>query len=228
MRSSLGILKTARVQATSHAQDRLQHILGERIPVNHQADSAQIIYEPPPESFRPIAKLVALAVLVIAFLVWLNRPQSVATPMVLESGIPVGQSAAPAVTGELVVDVEGLVNNPGLVTLAAGSRVADAVAAAGGLSSPEAAGTINLAQRVADGQLINIGSIASDSTDTRININQASVTELDTLPGVGPVMAQRIVSWREAHQQFSSLEELQEVPGIGPKVFANLKDLISI
>jgi competence protein ComEA len=66
------------------------------------------------------------------------------------------------------------------------------------------------------------------SSDSRININLASETELDSLPGVGPVMAGRIIAWRESNQRFHSIEELQEVPGIGPKVFANLKPLVRI
>ena len=110
----------------------------------------------------------------------------------------------------------------------AGSRVADAIAAAGGLSSVDASGSINLAQLVTDGQLISVGATTAGSGDTRINLNSASVAELDTLPGVGPVMADRIIAWRESHQKFSSIDELQEVPGIGPKVFANLKELIVI
>lgn len=228
MRSSIEILKSARISATNQAHDRLQNILGPRITSSSQIDSTEIIYEPPPETFRPIAKLVTAAVLAIAFLAWLNRPQAIAAPVVEQTGQPVAGASAPAINGEIVVDVEGLVNQPGLVTLAVGSRVADAVAAAGGISSPEAAGSINLAQRVVDGQLISIGASAGEQTDAKININQANATELDGLPGVGPVMADRIIKWREAHQQFTSIEELQEVPGIGSKVFANLKDLISI
>jgi competence protein ComEA len=66
------------------------------------------------------------------------------------------------------------------------------------------------------------------SSDPRINLNLASESDLDALPGVGPVMAGRIVAWRETNQRFHSIEELQEVPGIGPKVFANLKALVRI
>ena len=78
--------------------------------------------------------------------------------------------------------------------------------------------------------MIYIGNAKSSDvpSDPRININQATESELDSLPGVGPVMAGRIVAWRETNQRFHSLEELQEVPGIGPKVFANLKPLVRL
>ena len=78
--------------------------------------------------------------------------------------------------------------------------------------------------------MIFIGNAQSGElrSDPRINLNLATETELDALPGVGPVMAGRIIAWRETNQRFHSIEELQEVPGIGPKVFANLKSLIRI
>jgi competence protein ComEA len=129
-----------------------------------------------------------------------------------------------------VVDVKGEVVTPGLITLAAGDRVADAINAAGGLLPGANVTSLNLAERLFDGQMIYIGNAKSSDvpSDTRININQATESELDSLPGVGPVMAGRIVAWRETNQRFHSLEELQEVPGIGPKVFANLKPLVRL
>jgi len=119
---------------------------------------------------------------------------------------------------------------PGLVTLNVGDRVADAIAAAGGLAPSANVTSLNLAERLSDGQMIFIGNaLSSDvASDPRININQASESELDALPGVGPVMAGRIVAWRETNQRFHSVDELQEVSGIGPKVFANLKSLVRI
>jgi competence protein ComEA len=116
------------------------------------------------------------------------------------------------------------------VTLPAGARVADAIAAAGGVTPSADVTGINLAERLSDGQMIFIGNAQSMelSFDPRINLNLATETELDSLPGVGPVMAGRIIAWRESNQRFHSIEELQEVPGIGPKVFANLKPLVRI
>ena len=223
-------LKNTQIRATHVAQDRLRSIVGER---NSQISSTppnQLLFEPPPSALTPIAKIIVGAIAVITFLVWLNRPQSLAQPTVVASGIPIGVTATtqPNPTGQIVVDVEGLVARPGLQTLPANSRVADAIEAAGGFSTPESAGSINLAKRISDGELIVVGTIATAPQDTRVNLNTATDAELDSLPGVGPVMAGRIVAWRDSHQQFHAIEELQEVPGIGPKVFANLKDLVRI
>jgi competence protein ComEA len=188
----------------------------------------------------PIAKLVLVAIAVVGLLAWLNRPAQIAVPLVTSNGIPIpGASMTafdPNVTGafestnQIVVDVKGEVVTPGLITLAAGDRVADAINAAGGLLPGANVTSLNLAERLFDGQMIYIGNAKSSDvpSDPRININQATESELDSLPGVGPVMAGRIVAWRETNQRFHSLEELQEVPGIGPKVFANLKPLVRL
>jgi competence protein ComEA len=108
--------------------------------------------------------------------------------------------------------------------------VADAIAAAGGVIPSANVTSLNLAERLSDGQMVIIGNAQSVdlNSDPRINLNLATEAELDSLPGVGPVMAGRIIAWREANQKFHSIEELQEVPGIGPKVFANLKALVRI
>lgn len=197
-------------------------------------ESAQILVTPPPQAIRPIFKIVVAAIVVTAGLVWLNRPVSVAVPETASPGIPITSSgnvpASSAGFDQIVVDVKGDVLTPGLVTLPAGSRVADAIAAAGGVIPSANVTSLNLAERLSDGQMIFVGNTQSLelSSDSRININLATETELDSLPGVGPVMAGRIIAWRESNQRFHSIEELQEVPGIGPKVFANLKALVRI
>lgn len=126
-------------------------------------------------------------------------------------------------TGEeapLTVHVSGEVRQPGLVKLPAGSRVADAVAAAGG-ATPQADLTgINLASAVADGAQVMVPGqqAAGDSAmvaDGRVRINQAGPAELEQLPGVGPVLAQRIFEYREAHGPFRTIEDLLGVPGVG-------------
>jgi competence protein ComEA len=155
-------------------------------------------------------------------------------PEVASPGIPITVNSSTAVSpqglDQIVVDVKGDVQTPGLVTLPAGARVADAIAAAGGVIPSADVTAINLAERLSDGQMIFIGNAQSMqlSSDPRINLNLATEAELDSLPGVGPVMAGRIIDWRESNQRFHSVEELQEVPGIGPKVFANLKALVRI
>ena len=141
---------------------------------------------------------------------------------------------APSPPAQLVVDVGGRVRHPGLVTLAAGARVADAIAAAGGALDPHDLARVNMAARVSDGQLLLVGvpgaSVAGSggAAGAPVDLNAATVDQLDALPGVGPVLAQRIVSWREAHGGFGSVEQLQQVPGIGARKFADLEALVVV
>jgi len=142
-----------------------------------------------------------------------------------------------------VVHVLGAVRSPGLVTLAAQSRVQDAVDAAGGFTRRADPGELNLAQVLQDGQQVVIGtddrpagqvrgsagaaggasgSGSPASGATVLDLNQADATQLEELPGVGPVTAAGIISWREEHGRFNRVEELQEVDGVGPKTYAQI------
>lgn len=227
-------LQIGKPQISSAASDRLQKLLGGRAEYPVAPEPAQILITPPAQAISPILKLVIAAVLITAGLVWLNRPAPLTDPEVVTPGIAIATDSRTAVLpqglDQIVIDVKGDVISPGLVTLPAGSRVADAIAAAGGVIPSANITTLNLAERLSDGQMIFIGNAQSMdlSSDPRINLNLASESDLDALPGVGPVMAGRIVAWRETNQRFHSIEELQEVPGIGPKVFANLKALVRI
>jgi competence protein ComEA len=221
-------------QLTSAASERLQKVLGGRVEFLPTAEPAQVLVTPPKEAINPILKLVVFAVLITGVLVWLNRPSPASIPEIASTGIPISTNTDASVADQridqIVVDVKGDVVTPGLVTLSAGARVADAIAAAGGVIPSADVTGINLAERLSDGQMVWIGNAQSMelTSDPRINLNLATETDLDSLPGVGPVMAGRIIAWRETNQRFHSIEELQEVPGIGPKVFANLKPLVRI
>jgi competence protein ComEA len=221
-------------QISSATSERLQKILGGRAEYSLPSEPAQILVTPPANAVNPIFKIVIAVLILTAGLVWLNRPTSVAVPEVASPGIPIVMSSQAAVSqqgfDQIVVDVKGDVLTPGLVTLPAGARVADAIAAAGGAIPNAELTSLNLAERLSDGQMVFIGNVQSMnlSSDPRININLATEADLDSVPGVGPVMAGRIIAWRETNQRFHSVEELQEVPGIGPKVFANLKPLVRI
>jgi competence protein ComEA len=140
--------------------------------------------------------------------------------------------------GPIVVSVVGRVANPGLVTVREGARVADALEAAGGSTPGVPLGGLNLARRLTDGEQIYVGiptpagaeppagASAAGQPGARVDLNAASPSILDTLPGVGPVTAQRIIDWRTQHGRFASIEQLQEVEGIGPTRFSRLKDLV--
>ena len=228
------VFRKNKAQLSSAASERLQKLLGSRTAPLGGAESEQMLVTPPPQAIRPILKIVIAVVLLTAGLVWLNRPTPVSVPEVASPGIPISTNSNSPVPvqgiDQIVVDVKGDVLNPGLVTLPAGARVADAIAAAGGISPNANVTSLNLAERLSDGQMVIIGNSQSQpaSSDPRINLNLATESELDSLPGVGPVMAGRIIAWRETNHKFHSIEELQEVPGIGPKVFANLKSLVRI
>ncbi|TDP96308.1 ComEA family DNA-binding protein [Labedaea rhizosphaerae] len=145
-----------------------------------------------------------------------------------------------ASTPRIVVSVRGKVRHPGLITLAPGARVADAIKACGGLRHGADPGALNLARKLADGEQIYVAIPVPPGADvavapsadgdapgqSKVDINTASAEKLDTLPGIGEVTAQRIVQWRQQHGRFASVDQLQQVPGIGDAKLASLRDLV--
>ena len=152
----------------------------------------------------------------------------------------VAMRAEPAPVKKLLVHVVGAVREPGLYRLDDGSRVDDALQAAGGPKPKAALGLINLAAPVADGQQVIVpvrgregaaGGGAGDAPSAPagpVHLNSATLEELDTLPGIGPVTAQKILDYRNEHGAFSSVDELDSVPGIGPARLAELKKLVDL
>ena len=146
---------------------------------------------------------------------------------------------APTIAPVVVVDVAGKVKKPGVYKLPSGSRAVDAVTAAGGAKPGVDLSDINLAHVLTDGEQILVGA-PKISTNSRvksskkikvngpININSANLAQLDALPGVGPVIAARIISYREKNGPFKAIEELRKVPGMGASKFAQLQSQIRI
>jgi competence protein ComEA len=189
-----------------------------------------------------IAGLVAALVL-IAW-TWLDRPQVEPAPVTRVGSATLTSAPAGPSVGEVadtsatvVVSVVGSVARPGLVTLPAGSRVAAAVEAAGGLEPDADPGSVNLAAVVTDGQQIVVGAPGgvgggaagggATGAGGKLDLNAATAAELDALPGVGPVLAQRIVDYRE-QKPFTSVDQLDDVPGIGPARAAELAELVTV
>jgi competence protein ComEA len=186
--------------------------------------------------------LVAVAVIaVVGALAWgwyaRAKPVSFAAPIVAAS--PVLPTVAPSATAaaEVVVDVTGRVGRPGIVRLPEGSRVVDAIRAAGGARQRRDLRSVNLARVLVDGEQIVVGGSAAAAAAAPVGIapapavvdlNTADATALDTLPGIGPVLAQRIVDYRTQHGRFTDIIELEDVSGIGDATFADLRDLVRV
>jgi competence protein ComEA len=206
-----------------------------------------------------LAAVGVIAVLVTVFTVIRDRPPPVASaklPPVEMVSSASRKPAPPSADGPVVVSVVGLVHKPGLVTLAAGARIADALTAAGGaLDGADLIG-LNMARRVTDGEQIIVGITAAPGqpaamgssissapataapTDAPspagktptpsglVDLNAATVEELDALPGIGPVTAAAIIAWRDANGRFTSVDQLGDVDGIGPARLEKLRDLV--
>jgi competence protein ComEA len=178
----------------------------------------------------PVLAVVAVVAAVAAgFVVLRARPHEVAAPPTA------AVSAAPDAGGVVVVDVAGKVRHPGIVRLPLGSRVDDAVRAAGGPLPGASYDGLNRARKLTDGEQVlvgvppPVGSAAGGSmADARIDLNAADVSALDSLPGIGPVLAQKIVDWRTEHGRFASVDQLREVSGIGESKFAALKNKVRV
>jgi competence protein ComEA len=176
--------------------------------------------------------VVAVVVAVVAaVLAWQSRPDV--------QPVPRTPATAPASAiesgagGLLVVAVSGRVHRPGLVRLPAGARVADALEAAGGVLPGTDLATLNLARKVNDGELIVVGPAASgmptgSGGSGLVNLNTATLEQLQTLPGVGPVLAQRILDYRDQHGGFRTVADLRKVTGIGDAKYNELKGRVTV
>ncbi len=177
--------------------------------------------------------LGGLAVVLLAgrFLVHTGAPAPQAAPIVA----PV---RAPAAVARMFVDVVGAVRRPGLYRLPHGTRIADALARAGGATAKADLDQVNLAAPLADGEQVVVprhvaggapvapGSGSGSAATAPVQLSTATAEQLDSLPGVGPVTAQKIIDFRTRHGAFHSVDELDAIPGIGPARLAQLRGLV--
>ncbi|QEV01676.1 ComEA family DNA-binding protein [Streptomyces viridifaciens] len=215
---------------------------------------------------RAVAGLAILLLFAVGYAVqhfWLARPEAVAVPaLAAASAVPEpGPSAADSPSGggagppeassgpgagpAVVIDVGGRVHLPGLHTLPGGSRVADALRAAGGPLPETDTRGLNLARVLTDGEQILVGEQAqapvpvqvpggagglpgAGAPRTPVSLNRATLEQLDALPGVGPTLAQRILAYRASHGSFRSIDQLRQVSGIGARTFAELRPLLTL
>jgi competence protein ComEA len=206
-------------------------------------------FDPGRRGVRALAAVAVLVVLVAGFLAWRARPQ--VDPVVAAPSFDAGAggsvaSSAPASASasvQVVVAVAGKVRKPGLVRLPPGARVADALTAAGGAEPGVDVSMLNLARKVVDGELLLVGIAPSPgagvpvvppvggvgaTAGALVDLNTATLADLDTLPGVGPVLAQRILDARTAQGGFKAVSDLRKVNGIGDARFEQLKDLVTV
>ena len=248
--------------------DRLQYVLGAgprrsrdqplEDDLEPEADFSDAGAEPAPARMFGRVHLGVVTVLVVVGLLGAGwalfraRPVAVATPGVVvaasttapPAGAP-GPASPTRARTEIVVHVVGAVRRPGLVRLADGARVQDALDAAGGLTRAARPGRLNLAQLLSDGQQVVIGtagdsgsevrdgsapaaSPTGSSAGTKVDLNRATAVELEQLPGVGPVTAAAILAWRSQHGRFAAVTDLQPVDGIGPKTYARIAPHVRI
>jgi competence protein ComEA len=177
--------------------------------------------------------VVVVLVLVVAGKLLLRPARSIVPPPVRVAAHAERTAAAP-----LFVDVVGAVRRPGLYRLTDGSRVADAVSRAGGPTPKAQIELLNLAARIADGEQVvvprrgvGVGAAApgggAAAAGGPVHLNSATLEQLDTLPGVGPVTAQKILDYRLQHGAFGSVDELDAIAGIGPARLENLRGLVA-
>lgn len=182
-----------------------------------------------------LAAVGLVAVVVTAVVVIRGHPteQPLTAPALVTTG--------PSPTGvELVVDVAGKVRHPGLVHLQSGARVDDALTAAGGVLPGVSTGLLNLARKVSDGEqvLVGLGGIVGPAgpeggagggvSGVLLDLNSATAQDLDSLPGIGPVLADRIVAWRTEHGRFASVDQLREVSGVGEGKYQSIRSKVRV
>ena len=206
--------------------------------------------EPSVARFLPggatVAALILVVVLIAAVGVWRHAATREHSQALAQSSseqeenegasVAAGPSAPPSAgerTDDVVIYVSGAVASPGVLSLPSTSRVIDAITAAGGATPDADLESINLARILVDGEQIRVGVVgesppsasAGTGTDAQacVRLATATETELQTLPGIGPALAQRIISYRSTHPRLTSVEELDDVPGIGPSLIEKIR-----
>jgi competence protein ComEA len=189
---------------------------------------------------RTVAALAGVLVLAAAFAVhhfWIGRPRAVEVPVAVRepATAPVAAGASP---GSVVVDVAGKVRRPGVVRLPAGSRVTDALQAAGGALPDTDTSALNLARVLVDGEQVAVGRAPAAAPATgaaagsgtgppgTVSLNTATLEQLESLPGVGPVLARHIIEFRDQHGGFTSVGQLRQISGVGERRLKDLQPLV--
>jgi competence protein ComEA len=220
-------------------------------PLSEDADDSswQDIDDEPPRRSAPlrlsVTAVIGLAIVGVALTSAATVVRSLGTSDVVAEDVPeiVGQSddidtppIVEAARSELIIHVVGQVNTPGIVTVDEGSRVVDAIEAAGGVTGEAELDRLNLARVVGDGEQIVVPARGEERAGDApgmvsngpglISLSQADQSQLDSLPGIGPALATRIIAWRETHGPFSQVSDVLAVAGIGPSTLEQFAHLV--
>ncbi|MGH3098851.1 MAG: helix-hairpin-helix domain-containing protein [Streptosporangiales bacterium] len=228
----------ARPSPAPSAGELLRTAVAERLPPTLRGARVN----PAGRGWRALAVVAVLAAVVSAGLWWHARSVPTVVPTPAVSSVPAAASSAAGSASsspaQVVVDVSGKVREPGLVRLPSGSRVQDAIRAAGGLKHGAKDGGLNLARELVDGEQVVVGKPppagasppagGGSPSAAPVDLNVATLDQLETLPGVGPVLGQRIIDYRTAHGGFQSVEQLQDISGIGEKTYADLAPRVRV
>jgi len=188
------------------------------------------------EQKRGLIIIFALTVGIAGFYFFNSRP-SMQPALVSDLNSGILQEKVLETPVDLIINVAGKVNNPGVYQLPQGSRVIDAIKAAGNQHKGVDISDINLARLLVDGEQILVGSAKPSSgktsvkkitTDNPLDINRATIAQLDTLPGIGPVTAQRIIDYRTKVGRINSVDELKKISGLGGTKFEEIKSLLRV
>ena len=201
--------------------------------------------------------IIIIGIIAVGAIYWfLNKPSNYENINTDENILKVAENTTDEKSDEdeiIVVHITGGVKKPGIVKLKEDSRIEDAIEAAGGLSEDSDIANVNLAYQLEDGVKVRIPTIDDKKSKTEtyitedsgdnviledeqvegksssslVNINKANQSELETLPGIGPSLASRIIDYRDSKGKFSKIEDIKNVTGIGDSKFANIKDLIT-
>lgn len=205
-------------------------------PGARRSHAAETSWRLSPAHVRAAVGIAVAAGILMTWWVLSGRPRT-AEPAPVRLTSQADHGDHPAESSVVVVDVTGKVKHPGIVTLKAGSRVHQAIAKAGGPADGADTSGINLARVLADGEQIVVGtpaapgaaggSVGPGASGGRVSLSSATLEQLDTLPGIGPVTAQAIIDFRTEHGGFRRVEDLLDVTGIGDQTLADLKDLVT-
>lgn len=191
---------------------------------------------------KKISFIIGLAILIVAGSFYSFWQKNSVNDSVSTTDVIVKESKAKEEkSSEIVVYISGAVNRPGVFKLSNHARMTELVTLAGGLTLEADVSKINLAQLLKDGMHVHVAAMnviqgggngpynsVKSNTNTQVNINTADKNELDSLPGVGPALAERILEYRQTNGTFNDLEELKKVPGIGLSKFEKLKEKITL